>query len=60
MFPQDLDIEKKMTLRKYSNFRCEVGNASVGDPSMIHACQWEISKLESTDLIKLSKLDVSA
>jgi tryptophan 2,3-dioxygenase len=43
-FTQDLDIEKKMTLRKYSNFRHEVGKASVGDPSIICARQWETSK----------------
>jgi hypothetical protein len=44
VFSQDLDIEKKMTLHKYSNFRREVGNASVGDPSMIRVYQWETSK----------------
>jgi hypothetical protein len=45
MFSQEnLDIEKKMTLSKYSNFRHEVGNASVGGPSILHARQWETSK----------------
>jgi hypothetical protein len=43
-FPQDLDIKKKMTLRKYSNFRREVGNASLGDPSIMRAGQWETLK----------------
>jgi hypothetical protein len=42
-FTHDLDI-KKRTLHKYSNFRREVGNASVGDPSIIRARQWETSK----------------
>jgi hypothetical protein len=43
-FTKDFDIEKKVTLRKYSNFRREVGKASVRDPSMICARQWATSK----------------
>jgi hypothetical protein len=44
MFTKDFDIEKKVMLRKYSNFRHEVGKASVRDPSMIRALHWATSK----------------
>jgi hypothetical protein len=43
-FIKDFDIQKKLTLRKYSNFRREVGKASVGDPSIICARHWATSK----------------
>jgi hypothetical protein len=43
-FTKDFDTEKKVTLRKYFNFRREVGKASVRDPSMICAHHWETSK----------------